>query len=126
MARTIELADCASKLSPRSRCWSQNRIWGVPSSVHGTQATEFKALVDLGMTPAQALRAATSSAADLMGWQDRVGSIERGKFADLIAVQGDPLADITKLLTARCLGWNSERTSRYLLWIAIVVKLPTP
>jgi imidazolonepropionase-like amidohydrolase len=47
------------------------------------------------------LRAATSSAADLMGWQDRVGSIEHGKFADLIAVQGDPLADITELETVK-------------------------
>jgi imidazolonepropionase-like amidohydrolase len=70
---------------------------GVPNTIHGSQATEFKALVWLGMTPIQAMRAATSSAADLMGWQDRVGSIERGKFADLIAVQGDPVADITEL-----------------------------
>lgn len=71
---------------------------GVGGSVpQGTQAAEFKTLVGLGMTSVQALRAATSSAADLMGWQDRVGSIEHGKFADLIAVQGDPLADITEL-----------------------------
>ena len=54
-------------------------------------------MVGLGMTAVQVLRSATSSAADLMGWQDRVGSIERGKFADLIAVQGDPVADITEL-----------------------------
>jgi imidazolonepropionase-like amidohydrolase len=71
---------------------------GVGGSVPwGTEAAEFKTLVGLGMTPAQALRSATSSAADLMGWQDRVGSIGRGKFADLIAVQGDPLADVTEL-----------------------------
>ena len=49
------------------------------------------------MTPAQALRAATSVNAEMMGWQDRVGSIEPGKFADLIAVSGDPIADITEL-----------------------------
>jgi imidazolonepropionase-like amidohydrolase len=71
---------------------------GVGGSVpHGTQMKEFKTLVDIGMTPAQALRAGTSSAADLMGWQDQVGSIEQGKFADLVAVQGDPLADITEV-----------------------------
>jgi imidazolonepropionase-like amidohydrolase len=46
---------------------------------------------------AAALQAATRSAADLMGWQDRVGSIQPGKFADLVAVSGDPLADITEL-----------------------------
>jgi len=71
---------------------------GVGGSVPwGTESAEFKSLVGLGMTPAQAIRSATSSAAELMGWQDRVGSIERGKFADIIAVQGDPLADITEL-----------------------------
>jgi len=64
---------------------------------HGTQAKEFEYMVRFGMTPAQALRCATSVAAELMGWQDRVGSIEKGKFADLIAVAGDPLADISEL-----------------------------
>ncbi len=64
---------------------------------HGTQAKEFEYMVRFGMTPLQALRAATSAAADLMGWQDRVGSIEKGKLADVIAVSGDPLADITEL-----------------------------
>jgi imidazolonepropionase-like amidohydrolase len=54
-------------------------------------------MVKFGMTPVQAIRAATSEAANLMGWQDRVGSVEVGKFADLVAVQGDPLADIAEL-----------------------------
>ena len=63
----------------------------------GDQLGEFPRLVQLGMTPIQALRAATSSAADLMGWQDRVGSIEAGKFADFVAVQGDPTTDITEM-----------------------------
>ncbi|MGO8736502.1 MAG: amidohydrolase family protein [Terriglobia bacterium] len=64
---------------------------------HGTQAKEFEYLVRFGMTPAQALCSATQRAAELMGWQDRVGSLERGKFADVIAVSGDPLSDITEL-----------------------------
>jgi len=64
---------------------------------HGTQAKEFEYLVRFGMSPAAALRAATSVAAELMGWQDRVGSLEKGKFADLIAVSGDPLVDVTEL-----------------------------
>jgi imidazolonepropionase-like amidohydrolase len=64
---------------------------------HGTQAREFEYMVRFGMTNAQALRAATADAAELMGWQDRVGSIEKGKYADLIAVSGDPLSDIKEL-----------------------------
>jgi len=70
---------------------------GVGPFPHGTQAKEFEWMVKFGMTPAAAIRAATSVAADLLGWQDRVGSIEAGKFADLIAVSGDPLADVTEL-----------------------------
>lgn len=64
---------------------------------HGTQAKEFEYMTRFGMTPAQALRSATGVAAELMSWDDRVGSIEKGKFADLIAVSGDPMADITEL-----------------------------
>ncbi len=64
-------------------------------------AVQFKALVALGMTPAQALRSATSDAAELLGWQDRIGSIEPGKLADIVAVPGDPLRDITVLEKAR-------------------------
>jgi imidazolonepropionase-like amidohydrolase len=70
---------------------------GVGPFPHGTQTKEFAYMVKFGMTPVQAIRAATSEAARLMGWQDRVGSIEAGKFADLVAVAGDPLADITEL-----------------------------
>lgn len=70
---------------------------GVGPFPHGSQTKEFEYMVKFGMTPAQAIRAATSDAAKLMGWQDRVGSIEAGKFADLVAVEGDPLADVTEL-----------------------------
>jgi imidazolonepropionase-like amidohydrolase len=70
---------------------------GVGPFPHGTQNKEFEYMVKFGMTPAQAIRAATSEAAQLMGWQDRVGSVEGGKFADLVAVEGDPIADITEL-----------------------------
>lgn len=61
------------------------------------QAREFKYYVDYGMTPMQAIRTATVNAADLLGWSDRVGSVQPGKLADLVAVAGDPLADITEL-----------------------------
>jgi len=65
---------------------------------HGTQALELEWFVKrAGMSPARAIQAGTSVNAAVMGWQDRVGSIEKGKYADLIAVAGDPLADITEL-----------------------------
>jgi imidazolonepropionase-like amidohydrolase len=51
-----------------------------------------------GMTPLEAIRAATTDAADLLGWADRVGSIEPGRYADIIAVNGDPLKDVSALL----------------------------
>ena len=51
-------------------------------------------MVKWGMTPAQAIRSATVSAAELLGVQDKVGTIEAGKFADIVAVPGDPLADV--------------------------------
>jgi imidazolonepropionase-like amidohydrolase len=54
-----------------------------------------------GLTTLEAIRAATISAADLIGWPDDVGAVEVGKFADLIAVQGDPIADITVLQRVR-------------------------
>lgn len=64
---------------------------------HGTQGDQFAYQVKWGLTPAQALQSATSVAANLIGWSADVGSVEKGKFADLVAVNGDPLADITEL-----------------------------
>lgn len=63
----------------------------------GRNAEELVALNRRGMSPLEAIRAATVNGAELMGWQDRVGALEAGKFADLIAVEGDPLADVTVL-----------------------------
>lgn len=65
---------------------------------HGTQALDFEALVKYGgLTPVRAIQAGTTINAEVLGWQDQIGSVEKGKFADLIAVSGDPLADITEL-----------------------------
>jgi len=61
------------------------------------QAREFRYYVEYGMTPIQAIRTATMTAAELLGWSDRIGSIEPEKFADIVAVAGDPLADIGEL-----------------------------
>lgn len=65
---------------------------------HGTQALDFEMLVKrAGLTPARALQGGTIINAEALGWQDQIGSIDKGKFADLVAVSGDPLADISEL-----------------------------
>jgi len=64
---------------------------------HGLNAHELAVYVKLGMTPIQAIRTATVNDADLLGWSDKVGSIEPNKWADIIAVDGDPTQDVTIL-----------------------------
>jgi imidazolonepropionase-like amidohydrolase len=64
---------------------------------HGMNAHEFAVMVKLGLTPLQALQAATVNAADLLGWSGKVGTLEPGAWADIIAVDGDPLKDVTSL-----------------------------
>ncbi len=61
------------------------------------QAKEFEYYVEYGMTPMQAIRTGTSVAAELLGWSETAGTVEAGKWADLVAVGGDPLKDITEL-----------------------------
>jgi imidazolonepropionase-like amidohydrolase len=61
------------------------------------QTKEFEYYVNYGMTPMQAIRTGTTAAAELFGWTDKMGTVEAGKWADLIAVSGDPLKDITEL-----------------------------
>jgi imidazolonepropionase-like amidohydrolase len=63
----------------------------------GTEAENLTCYVRFGMTPMQAIQAATTVAAEMIGWQDRVGQLAPGAYADLIAVPGDPTADITAL-----------------------------
>src|ERR1700730_16745105 len=61
------------------------------------QSKEFEYYVNYGMTPMQAIRSGTVVAAELLGWSDKMGTVEAGKWADLVAVSGDPLKDITAL-----------------------------
>jgi len=61
---------------------------------HGLNAREFGKMVDMGLPRLQSIQAATVNAADLIGWSDRVGTLEPGKFADIIAVDGDPVANV--------------------------------
>ncbi len=73
--------------------------FGTDSGVypHGMNAHEFAVMVKLGMSPLAAIQSATINAADLLGWPDKVGTLEPGKWADLIAVDGDPTKDVTIL-----------------------------
>jgi imidazolonepropionase-like amidohydrolase len=64
---------------------------------YGTSGKQFAFMVKYGMTAMQAIQAATSNAADLLGHSQEIGSIKVGKYADLIAVSGDPLNDISLL-----------------------------
>jgi imidazolonepropionase-like amidohydrolase len=63
----------------------------------GHNGREIVAMCKLGLSPLEAIRAATTTASELIGWQDKVGSIEPGKFADIVAVAGDPLLDISQV-----------------------------
>jgi len=74
-------------------------VFGTDSAVypHGWNAKQFAVMVGLGMTPMEAIQSATSVAARYMGWSDRVGSLAPGRYGDLIAVEGDPLADVSSL-----------------------------
>jgi imidazolonepropionase-like amidohydrolase len=72
--------------------------WFYPGKTRGqASATMFTALQHTGMPPLDIIRAVTINAAEMLGWQDRVGAVEPGKFADLVAVAGDPIADISEL-----------------------------
>jgi imidazolonepropionase-like amidohydrolase len=74
-------------------------VYGTDAAVypHGLNARQFPIMVERGMTPMEAIQAATSVAAEYLGWSDRVGSIEPGRYGDVIAVKGDPLADLRRL-----------------------------
>jgi imidazolonepropionase-like amidohydrolase len=74
-------------------------VFGTDSGVypHGLNARNFAWYLRCGMSPIDAIRTATTVAAEAMGWSDRVGSLEVGRYADLVAVAGDPLADLTEL-----------------------------
>ena len=70
---------------------------GTSFNYHGKQAYEFSLMVDFGFTVAQVLQAATATNAQLLGWQDKVGSVEPGKLADIAAFDGDPFDDISSM-----------------------------
>jgi imidazolonepropionase-like amidohydrolase len=64
---------------------------------HGLNGREFGKMVEMGLTPLQSIQAGTVNGADLVGWADKVGTIEAGKWADIVAVDGDALQDVRTL-----------------------------
>ena len=70
---------------------------GTPFNPHGRNGQEIRRMVDLGLSPLQAIQAATSTASSLLGLEREIGSIETGKVADLIVVDGNPVEDIALL-----------------------------
>lgn len=83
--------------------------WFYPGKTRGQASTgTFANLHQAGMQPLDVIRAVTTNAAELLGWQDRIGAIEPGKFADLVAVAGDPIADITELEHVRFVMKDGE------------------
>lgn len=83
--------------------------WHYPGKTRGqATASRFPALHEAGMPSLDVIRAITTNAAEMLGWQDRIGAIEPGKFADLVAVSGDPIADITELERVRFVMKNGE------------------
>ena len=92
-------------------------VFGTDAGVfpHGLNARQFPIMVARGMTPMQAVQSATAVAAHYMGWDESVGSVEPGKFGDLIAVRGNPLADIRLL-----------QQVEVVIKGGLVIKLPAP
>jgi imidazolonepropionase-like amidohydrolase len=101
LAKAEEAAAAARNSHVRAYKAGVKVAFGTDSGVppHGINAQEFKLMVDAGMAPMAAIQAATVNAADLLGRSASLGTIEAGKDADIIAVAGDPVADVTRLET---------------------------
>lgn len=99
VAKSLEVGPRMIDMARRAHAGGVKIAFGTDSGVshHGDNAREFSLLVEAGMTPMQAIRAATVAAADNLGKSDMLGAIEPGKMGDLVAVSGDPLADIREL-----------------------------
>jgi imidazolonepropionase-like amidohydrolase len=109
------MADLPQRRLPRDREFVQrisrsgvrfavgsDMCWFYPGKTRGElSARVFPALQHAGMPALDVIRAVTSSAAQMLGWEDRIGAVEPGKLADLVAVTGDPLADVSELLRIR-------------------------
>ncbi len=99
LAKAQEVIPAARKNIAHAFASGVKVAFGTDAAVypHGMNAHEFAVMVRLGLTPLQAIQAATVNAADLLGWSGKVGSLEPGAWADIVAVDGDPVKDVTTL-----------------------------
>jgi len=96
MRKTIETTQAQRDNFRKAHAAGATIVFGSDAGIypHGMAYIQFPVMVEYGMTPMQAIQAATSVAAMQLGWEDRVGAVEPGRFGDLVAVPGDPLEDI--------------------------------
>jgi len=99
LAKAQEVIPAARKNIAHAFASGVKVAFGTDAAVypHGMNAHEFAVMVRLGLTPLQAIQAATVNAADLLGWSGKVGSLASGAWADIVAVDGDPVKDVTTL-----------------------------
>ncbi|MCX7055000.1 MAG: amidohydrolase family protein [Proteobacteria bacterium] len=99
LRKNVETTEAQRQGFTKAHAAGVDIVYGTDAAVypHGLNARQFPIMVQRGMTPMEAIQSATSLAARHMGWDDRIGSLQPGRFGDLIAVKGDPLADITRL-----------------------------
>jgi imidazolonepropionase-like amidohydrolase len=99
MEKNKQTTDAQIRAIRRALALGVRIAYGTDAAVipHGDNGKQFATYVEIGMTPLQAIRTATTEAAELFGWSDRIGSIEAGKLADIIAVKENPLENIRTL-----------------------------
>ena len=99
MEKNRQTTEAQNRAFRRALALGVHIAYGTDAAVipHGDNGKQFATYLELGMTPIQAIRSATTEAAELLGWSDRIGSIETGKFADIIAVRENPLENIRTL-----------------------------
>jgi imidazolonepropionase-like amidohydrolase len=96
LRKNIETTEAQRQGFTKAHAAGVDIVFGTDAAVypHGLNARQFPIMVQRGMTPMEAIQAATSVAARHMGWADRIGSLQPGRFGDVIAVKGDPLQDV--------------------------------
>jgi imidazolonepropionase-like amidohydrolase len=101
LRKTIETTDIQRESFRRAHAAGVPLVFGTDAGIypHGMAGIQFAYMVEYGMSPMEAIQAATSVAAKYLGWEDRVGAVEPGRFGDLVAVPGNPLDDIRLLET---------------------------
>lgn len=99
LRKNVETTEAQRQGFTRAHAAGVDIVYGTDAAVypHGLNARQFPIMVQRGMTPMETIQAATSLAARHMGWDDKIGSLQPGRYGDLIAVKGDPLADVTRL-----------------------------